>query len=40
VLGLVQGSAPGIDGFPNTHGSTSQLTPAEVADLLAFLLGL
>ena len=28
------------DGFPNTHGSTSQLTEAEVADLIAFLLSL
>jgi len=25
------------DGFPNTHGSTSHLTPAELADLLTFL---
>lgn len=28
------------DGFPNTHGNTSQLSDAEVADLIAFLLGL
>ncbi|MDP2305682.1 MAG: YncE family protein [Pseudomonadota bacterium] len=24
------------DGIPNTHGSTSQLTPAEIADLIAY----
>ncbi|MEI8256896.1 MAG: cobaltochelatase subunit CobN, partial [Deltaproteobacteria bacterium] len=29
-----------VDGIPNTHGATSQLTPAQIEDLVAYMLSL
>ncbi len=29
-----------VDGIPNTHGATSQLTPGQIEDLIAFMMSL